>query len=93
MGSVRKQNSQAAKDYSSLLKDFVDGRLELASLAEAIDNRLFELRKQSPEMTEAERFLSPIELLICEVRDGFRPVTELKEYARSLISGRKPVHA
>lgn len=67
-----------------VLSSFVTGRIGMAELSVAVDNRLFELR-QRPDESDEKRFLSGIELMICEVHDGFRPSGDLEEYVRSLL--------
>jgi hypothetical protein len=71
--------------FIPILSDFLTGRNDINEMSIAIDDRLFELR-QVPDETDEERFLSIIELLICEVKDGFRPSGELEEYVRSLLT-------
>ncbi len=91
MTQLRKK-SFSAKDYSSLLKGFLFGKVTLAELRDKIDDRVYELRNQGPELTEEEMFLAPIELLILDIDDGFRPLSELDDYIKNLVAER-PVQA
>ena len=75
----------APKEYIDILKKYLDSNISLEQLRDIVDNRLFALRMQSPELTEEGEFLSGIELIIEEVKDGFRTEADLAEYIKSLI--------
>jgi hypothetical protein len=62
------------------------GKTELEELKTQVNDRLFELRQMPTEVSDEENFLSGIELMICEVEDGFRTSVELEEYLKLLIS-------
>ncbi len=75
----------AEKKYKELLKQFLSGEIDLKTLRDFMDERLFELR-QSPDTKEGQESetLSALELLILEVEDGFRPLEEV--YARAQLA-------
>ncbi len=60
-------------------KDLIAGIIDVEQLSEMIDDRLFELR-QIPEVTDEQEYLSNLELLIHEAKEGFRSWNELYEY-------------
>ena len=72
--------------YNTLLRTFLMGKTELEELKTQVNDRLFELRQMPTEVSDEENFLSGIELMICEVEDGFRTSVELEEYLKLLIS-------
>ncbi len=90
MTELRKKSIEP-KDYTSLLANFLSGKLGLSDLRDTVNDRLFELRTRSSRLTEEEKFLSGIELVICEIEDGFRTVDDLEEYIRTLIRREKAV--
>ncbi|MDP2916339.1 MAG: hypothetical protein Q8O16_00245 [Dehalococcoidia bacterium] len=75
----------AEKKYKELLKQFVSGEIDLKTLRDFMDERLFELRL-SPDTKEGQESetLSALELLILEVEDGFRTLEEV--YARAQLA-------
>ncbi len=75
----------ASSKYSELLKKFLSGELIMEELGNIIDDRLFELR-QVPDLTEEEDLLSGIELIMHEIKDGFRSRADLEEYIKSLLT-------
>ncbi len=79
-----------ASNYLDIIKLFVGGKISLKELSDYIDDRLFELRQDPDSMSEEQSILSEIELLICEIKDGFRDITELEEFTRTLIAP-KPI--
>jgi hypothetical protein len=72
-------------EHVDMMKAFLAGKLSMPELRNRIDDRLFELRR-SPGKTEEEDLLAGVELLICEIEDGFRTSADLEEYIRSLVS-------
>lgn len=78
--------------YLRMLKRFLEGRISVKELSDIIDDRLFELR-QTPDTTEEEGFLAGIELIIEEVKDGFRTEHDLTEHIKSLIQAKEPSSA
>ena len=74
-----------ASEYLNTIKEYISGKIDLDQLSAIIDDRLFDLRQNPNSMTKEQSVLSNIELLICEIKDGFRTTSELDEYAKSLI--------
>ena len=72
-------------DYMELIRQYIRGKVNLKQLSDFIDERLFDLRQDPGSMTEEQRTLSNIELLICEIKDGYRTVDELEEFAKGLL--------
>ena len=68
-------------------KDLIAGIIKVEQLSEIIDDRLFELR-QIPEVTDEQEYLSNLELLIHEAKEGFRSWNELYEYIFSEIESK-----
>jgi hypothetical protein len=73
-------------NYLAVIRQFVNGKISLSQLSDYVDERLFDLRRDPDSISKEQEVLSGIELLICEINDGFRDIAELKEYTRSLIS-------
>ena len=75
------------KEYKEVLKDFLSGEINLSSLRKFVDERLFDLRQDpdAPE-TEESKALSELELIILEVEDGFRQVSEIYECVKNILS-------
>lgn len=67
------------------LIDFLSGDIRLDELSELIDNRLFELR-QKPNLTDEQKLLSTLELIIHETEEGFRNSDELYATIMSAIA-------
>jgi|GEM_PF-6964585 len=74
-----------ASESLNTIKEYISGKIDLDQLSAIIDDRLFDLRQDPDTMTEEQSVLSNIELLICEIKDGFRTTSELEEYTRTLI--------
>jgi len=75
----------APKKYFNILKKYLAGEINLKELCETIDERLLSLRQESPELTKEEEFLSGIELICEEIKDGFRTKDELDEYIKQAL--------
>lgn len=71
--------------YIDIIKQFINGKIDLKQLSDYIDERLFDLRQDPDSMTEEQQILSQIELLLCEIKDGFRSIEEVYEYAAILV--------
>ena len=72
-------------NYNDMIKLYAKGEINLQQLSDFIDERLFDLRQDPTSMTEEQTTLSGIELIICEVNDGYRTKGELDEFIKSLI--------
>jgi len=71
--------------HLQILSDYLAKKVSLADLSTYVDDRLFELR-QSPNETSEQSFLSDIELMICELRDGFRSNEEFDNFILLLVT-------
>ncbi len=80
-----------SKEHTDILNKYLAGEISLEQLSDIVDDRLFALRTSSPELTEESEFLAGIELIIEEVKDGFRSVADLVEYIRSLVQSEESV--
>ncbi len=69
------------------LNDFLKGIIDIDTLSEMIDDRLFDLR-QTSEITEEQEYLSNLELLIHEAKEGFISWSELSEYIKSEVDNK-----
>ena len=65
-------------NINDMLKRFISGDIDVDSFSEVIDQRLFELR-QKPGLTPEQERLSNFELLIHEIKEGYRNLDELYE--------------
>lgn len=72
------------------MKKYLSGQINEKELCNIVDNRLFLLRIDSPELTEEEEFLAGIELICEEIKDGFRTSADLEEYIKSSLIPDKP---
>jgi hypothetical protein len=72
-------------EYIEVIKQFADGKISIKELTDFVDERLFNLRQNPESMTDEQKVLSHIELLLSEIEDGFRSGAELKEYITSLV--------
>ena len=81
----------AFKEHMDILNKYINGEVSLEELSDFVDDRLFELRTRSPELTKEGEFLAGIELIIEEIKDGFRSVTDLEAYVKSLIETEEPI--
>jgi hypothetical protein len=87
----RGEEKMAPEKYIDLLKNYLKGEIEIKVLSEIVNNRLLELREQSQELSDEEKFLSGIELIIEEIKDGFRTRVDLEEYIKASLIPEIPV--
>ncbi|HSW57404.1 MAG TPA: hypothetical protein VLH15_03300, partial [Dehalococcoidales bacterium] len=72
--------------YLDIVKKYIVGKISLTQFSNFIDERLFELRQDPDSLTGEQCVLSGIQLLLCEISDGFRTTIELEEYLKGLLS-------
>ncbi len=73
-----------SEEHRNIFKKLIFREINITELSDIISDWLFELR-QSPDNTGKYGYLSDVELLICEVEDGFRTLVELEEYVKVLV--------
>ncbi len=81
----------APKKYVNILRKYLDGEISFKQLCAIVDDRLFEIRVKSPQTSKESEFLSGIELICEEIKDGFRTQDELNEYIKNALAPAKPV--
>ena len=70
--------------YVKILAEFITGEINRSEFKQAIEERLFELRKE-PEMTNEKKLLSSVELHLHETEEGLRPEFELYAHVQSIL--------
>ena len=68
----------------NVLKNFISGSIQVEDLNSAIDDWLFELRRE-PDLTSDQELLSNLELYIHEAQEGYRSWDELHDFTLSVI--------